>query len=167
MVQKYFKLDKNYILEQAQLDLEKELVVRIIDFSKEFYLSFYNPLGLEDDTVKAIKSHTTEYTDRLVEFYRNLAGIYRFKHGANQLEFLFDGNDHYEKYKIDWKAAFENWLGDFCLKPNFLKAILELTVFYPEDRKAFLAENRMKVFIEQHFALKLYKYKGIVEVKVA
>ncbi|GAA0892461.1 hypothetical protein GCM10009122_21400 [Fulvivirga kasyanovii] len=167
MIQKYFPLDKNYILEQAQLDQEERLIVYLIDFAKKFYLDQFNPLGLEDDTVKQIKAHNTEYTDRLVEFYRNLAGVYRYKHGNNQLEFLFDGKDHYDKYTVDWVATYEEWLVDFCLRPNFLKAVLELTVFYPEGRKAELAESRMKAFIHQHFELKIYKYKGIVKMKIA
>lgn len=164
MVQKYFPLDKNYILEQAQLDNEERLVVYMINFVKAYYQANYNPLGLEDATMVKIKNHETSYTDRLSEFYKNLCGIYRFKHGNNQLEFLFDGADHYEKYVTDWKADFKKWLLEFCAKPNFIKAVLELTVFFPEDRKALLAENRMKTFIEQHFELKVYKYKGIVKV---
>jgi len=164
MVQKYFPLDKNYILEQAQLDNEERLVVYMINFVKAYYQANYNPLGLEDATMLKVKNHETQYTERLSEFYRNLCGIYRFTHGNNQLEFLFDGTDHYEKYVVDWKADFKKWLLEFCAKPNFIKAVLELTVFFPEDRKALLAENRMKTFIEQHFELKVYKYKGIVKV---
>lgn len=167
MIQKYFPFDKNYILEKAQLDNEERLVVYMINFVKAYYQANYNPLGLEDATMLKINQHQTTYTDRLSEFYKNLAGIYRYKFGDNQLEFLFDGTDHYEKYVKDWKASYKQWLLEFCAKPNFIKAILELTVFYPEDRKAMLAENRMKVFIEQHFALKLYKYRGITEMKVA
>lgn len=167
MVHKYFPLDKNYILEQAQLDLQKELIVHTIDFAKNFYHQVHNPLGLEDDTTNKINAHTTVYTHRLDEFYRNLSGIYRYKFGHNQLEFLFDGQDHYKKYQEDWKNAYDQWLMDFCYRPNFLKAILELTVFYPEGRKAELAENRMKAFIHQHFELKVYKYRGIVKMRIA
>ncbi|HNP17492.1 MAG TPA: hypothetical protein PKL31_03570 [Fulvivirga sp.] len=163
MIQKYFSLDKNYILEKAQLDLERELIVYLIDFSKKFYLQQFNPLGIEDNTVLAIKEHQTDYVTRLEEFYRNLAGVYRFEYGQNQLELLFDGNDHYVKYVNDWSDTFKRWLVDFCMKPNFLRAVLELTVFYPEGRKSELAENRMKTFIHQHFELKIYKYKGIVK----
>lgn len=167
MIQKYFPLDKNYILEQAQLNLEVKLITYLIDFSKAFYLDQHNPLGLEDDTVKNIKLHKTAYTDRLEEFYRNLAAVYRYRHGQNQLELLFDGKDHYDKYSSDWQEVYKKWLIDFCSKPNFLKAVLELTVFYPEGKKAALAENRMKTFIYQHFELKIYKHKGIVKMKVA
>ncbi|MEQ9657913.1 hypothetical protein, partial [Fulvivirga sp.] len=116
MIQKYFPLDKNYILEKAQLDLEEQLILHLIDFSKNFYLDIYNPLGIEDATVKAIKSHKTVYTWRLEEFYRNLAAVYRFKYGQNQLEFLFDGTDHSTKYRQDWEDTFKSWLIDFCLK---------------------------------------------------
>ncbi|ELR71237.1 hypothetical protein C900_02852 [Fulvivirga imtechensis AK7] len=167
MIQKYFPLDKNYILERAQLDTAQELTIYLVDFAKKFYLEQYNPLGIEDDTIRAIKSHQTAYTDRLEEFYRNLAGVYRYKFGQNQLELLFDGQDHYQKYTSDWSSTYKEWLVDFCLKPNFLKAVLELTVFYPEGRKSELAENRMKAFIHQHFELKIYKYKGIVKMRIA
>lgn len=164
MIHKYFPLDKNYLLESAQLGLERALIVKLIDFTKQFYLQRSNPLGLEDDTIKAIKGHKTVYTSRLEEFYRNLAGVYRFKYGQNQLELLFDGLDHGTKYKQDWEATYKEWVSEFCLKPNFVRAVLELTVFYPEERRSMLAENRMKAFITQQFDLKIYKYKGITKV---
>lgn len=164
MVHKYFPLDKNYLLETAQLGLEKEFIIELIDFTKQFYLQQCNPLGLEDNTIRAIKAHQTVYTSRLEEFYRNLAGIYRFKYGQNQLEFLFDGIDHATKYQQDWTTTYKKWLAEFCAKPNFVRAVLELTVFYPEERKSMLAENRMKAFIAQQFDLKIYKHKGIVKV---
>lgn len=167
MIQKFFPFDKNYILEKAQLDNEERLVVYLINFVKAYYQANYNPLGLEDETVLKIKSHETGYTKRLSEFYCNLAGIYRYEYGNNQLEFLFDGQDHYQKYVQDWKAAYKRWLLEFCHKPNFVRAVLELTVFYPEDKRADLAEARMKNFIHQHFSLKVYKYKGIVKMSVA
>ncbi len=167
MIQKYFPFDKNYILEKAQLDQQEELIVYLVNYVKAYYLSNYNPLGLEDDTVIAIKDHPTVYTKRLTEFYRNLAGIYRFKYGQNQLELLFDGQDHYQKYVSDWETKYKAWLVAFCRRPNFVRAVLELTVFYPGERKSLLAENRMKAFIYQHFDLKVYKYKGIRAMKVA
>lgn len=167
MKQKYFPLDKNYILEGAQLDQEERLTIYLINFVKAYYEAHSNPLGLLDDTMTQVKEHQTVYTERLSEFYHNLAGIYRFKNGQNQLEFLFDGEDHYDKYVKDWKATFKHWLIEFCEKPNFIRAVLELTVFYPEGRKSELAENRMKTFIHQHFDLKVYKHRGIVPMKVA
>lgn len=167
MIQKYFPFDKNYILEKAQFDQEEKLIVYLINFVKAYYLASANPLGLEDDTTTAIKSHKTIYTERLTEVYRHLAGIYRFKHGQNQLELLFDGQDHYQKYLNDWKAKYKEWLLEFCAKPNFVKAVLELTVFFPEGKKSLLAETRMKSFVQQHFDVKVYKYRGIIEMKIA
>ena len=167
MNQKYFPFDKNYILEKAQLDHEQRLIVYMVNYTKAHYMAYSNPLGLEDDTIISIKKHHSTYTQRLSEFYRDLAAIYRFKYGQNQLELLFDGQDHYQKYASEWKTKFKEWLFLFCERPNFVKAVLELTVFYPEGKKSLLAENRMKTFIYQHFDLKVYKYKGIREKKVA
>ncbi len=167
MIRKYFQFDKNYILEKAQLDQEKQLTIYLIDFVKSYYQEQSNPLGLLDDTIEKVRAHETTYAKSLREFYHNLAGIYRFKHGQNQLEFLFDGVDHYDKYEQDWQETFKEWLLEFCHKPNFVRAVLELTVFYPEGKKSELAENRMKTFIHNHFDLKVYKHRGIVKMKVA
>lgn len=167
MIQKYFPFDKNYILEKAQLDHEHALTVYLINFVKAYYQANCNPLGLEDATIRSIREHKTCYTPGLSGFYRNLAGIYRYKYGQNQLELLFDGQDHYQKYVQEWKARYREWLLAFCERPNFIKAVLELTVFYPQGRKSELAENRMKVFMHQHFDLKVYKYRGIRKMKIA
>lgn len=163
MIRKYFPTDKNSILKKAQQDLKTELVGEVIRFCKKYYLMHHNPLGIEDSAVKKIKQDTTAYTERLDDFYFNLAAIYRFQFGKNQLELLFDGRSHYEKYSDDWRAMFKAWVLQFCGQPHFLRAVLELTVFYPRERKALLAENRMKAFMHHHFGLKVYKYKGIVK----
>ncbi|MEM7107218.1 MAG: hypothetical protein AAF519_03245 [Bacteroidota bacterium] len=167
MRNKLFPFDKNYILEKAQHDQEEHLTIYLINFVKSYYQAKANPLGLLDDTICRIREHKTQYTGRLREFYFNLAGIYRYKHGENQLELLFDGRDHYEKYVHDWKSRFEEWLVEFSGKPNFVKTVLELTVFYTEGRQSALAELRMKTFVNQHFDLRVYKYRGIVPMKVA
>ncbi len=167
MVQKYFPFDKNYLLERAQLSLEQELIELLIDHCKDYYLQLNNPLGIMDDTTLQILQHKTVYTDRLSEFYRHLCGVYRYKFGDNQLELLFDGRDHLIKYRQDWHETFLNWMKELSDVPQFIRAVLELTVFYPEDRKADLAANRMKAYIEQFFGLRLYRYKGIIEMKIA
>lgn len=167
MTRKFFPYDKNYLLEKAQLELEKVLIPRLIDFVKNYYLVKFNPLGLKDETILAIEDHQTEYETRLEEFYRCIAAVYRYKYGENQLEILFDGRDHLCKYKEDWERTFLQWVTEFCETPQFIRAVLELTVFYPKDRKAHLAANRMCTYLHQHFSLKIYKYRGIVEIKVA
>lgn len=166
MHQKLFPLDKNYILKEAQLSAKQYLLNRLVQEVKSSYLLFCNPLGLEDDTVLKIKNYKTFDTSHLEELYENLAGIYRYKFGSNQLEFLFDGKDHFEKYQEEWSEMFMEWVKNFCKEENFLKAILEVTIFYPKGRKALLAGNRLKAFIAQHLYIKVYKYKGIVPLKV-
>lgn len=167
MLQKLFPLDKNYILKEAQSASEEELLIKLVKEVKSSYLHYCNPLGLEDDTVLKIKNYEKINTSRLREFYEHLAGIYRYKFGSNQLEFLFDGRDHFEKYQEEWSEAFMEWVKGFCKEENFLKAILEVTIFYPEGRKALLAGNRLKIYISQQLYIKVYKYKGIVPLKIS
>ncbi len=167
MIQKYFPFDKNYLLEKAQLSIEKESVIYLINHCKEYYLQTNNPLGLVDDTVAQIQEHETVYKKDLREFYRQLCGIYRYRHGDNQLELLFDGSDHLAKYEADWRNTYRQWLNELVTSPLFVRAILELSVFHPGGRKGQLATNRLKIYIEQHFGIKFYRYRGIVESEAA
>jgi hypothetical protein len=80
---------------------------------------------------------------------------------------LWDGTDHQEKYKSDWKQFFNNQILLFCRQELFIQAVLDLTVFLPENRPAELAENRMNHFMLQHFEVKFHKSKGLVAMKVA
>jgi hypothetical protein len=161
MVRKYFPLDKNYLLEKAQLSLEPLLIPEIIEIAKAHYALHYNPLGLEDETWTRIKKYKLKKTERFVPFYRDLAGIYRFKFGDNQLEFLFDGTDHVQKYKEDWSTAFKEWMHMFCAKDQFITVVLDLSVYYNEIDKPQLVENRLQSFIPTFFELKISKHKGI------
>lgn len=168
MVQRFFKLDKNYILKEAQQASREELLQQMVSFVKESYLREFNPLGLIDDTIRRIQENQNPETDKLQDFYHIVAGIYRFQNGSNQLELLFDGASHFEKYQQDWGLAFETWYRSFCHKPTFIKAVLEVTVFYPRHRKGELAEARMRAFISQQFdSLRIHKRLGILESKTA
>ncbi len=167
MVHRFFKFDKNYILKEAQEASEEELLQQMVAYVKGVYLLQNNPLGLVDDTVRVIQETTRPQTNKLKDFYTILAGIYRFKHGSNQLELLFDGATHFEKYRQDWAKAFETWYQQFCHKPSFIRAVLEVTVFYPKHRKGQLAEARMRAFISQHFELRIHKRHGIKGSKTA
>ena len=167
MVRKFFPYDKNYLLERAQMELEPELIMFLIDYVKGFYLTTYNPLGLMDETISSIKQHNTTYEEELKEFYQCISAVYRYKFGDNQLELIFDGREHLCKYREEWESTFKEWLAELCHTPQFVKAVLELSVFFPRNRKAQLAANRMKNYLHQHFELKIYKYRGIVEMRVA
>ena len=167
MVHRFFKVDKNYILKEAQEAGREELLQQMVDFVKQVYLQENNPLGLIDDTVQTIQETIHPQTAKLHDFYRILAGIYRFKHGSNQLELLFDGATHFEKYKEEWAEGFESWYRLFCQKPAFIKAVLEVTIFFPQGRKGQLAEARMRAFLSQHFELRIHKHYGIRGSKTA
>ena len=161
MVRKYFLFDKNYILENAQLGLQKRLLTQLIELVKAHYMSFNNPLGIEDDTICCIKNCTRYKIDHFHIFYTDLAGVYRFKYGQNQLEIPFDGIDHYTKYQQEWSENFISWARDLCNNPCFVKTVLQLGIFGLNDQAILLAQDRLKHYVTQFFDLKIYKYRGI------
>ncbi|TFG90796.1 MAG: hypothetical protein E4H16_01095 [Candidatus Atribacteria bacterium] len=168
MLRKFFPRDKNYILEEAQLSLESVLLQYLVDFVKVSYLLRSNPLGIADDTTTKIKEHRATEFGHLREFYLNLAGVFRFKfYGDNQLEFLFDGKDDFNKYREEWNITFKAWTKEFCRHENFTRAILELTVFYPDDYTPQMAGLRLSAFITKFFEVKIDPQKGISKKNVA
>jgi hypothetical protein len=167
VVRKFFPLDKNYLLEEAQLLVQDRLLSELVDLAKTFYLQRHNPLGLNDAFSDRIKKYHTQNLKPLYSFYQTLAGIYRFKFGENQLGFLWDGKDHSEKYQQDWSSTFQQWTVRLCQRQQFVQAVLDTTVFLPENRQAHLAENRMNAVMLGLFEVKIHKSRGIVEMKVA
>lgn len=168
MLRKFFPRDKNYILEEAQLSLEQELLQYLVDFVRVEYLLRSNPLGISDDTSRKIEFHNSTEFSHLREFYVNLAGVYRFHHYSdNQLQFIFDGRDDAEKYCEEWSVAFKKWVKDFCKHDAFIRAVLELTVFYPDDYTPQMAGLRMSAFIAKFFEVRIDAQKGITRVRVA
>lgn len=161
MVKKFFPLDKNYLLEQAQFHCRAALLQELLLRTKSHYELINNPLGLEDSFSAKIRAYTLDFANnseaalRLSAFYEKLAAIYRFKHGDNQLEFLWDGNNHFQYYVKAWGATFLEWTEIFCAHDLFIQAILDLTVFLPVQGNAQMAENRMNHFIERHLEVKI------------
>ncbi len=162
-----FPQDKNYILKEAQIDTQKVLLTNLASVVKDTYLTRFNPLGLVDDTIKAIKKCKKFSIEHLDNFYWELAGIYRYKVGTNQLEFIFSGKSHYHKYLDDWTEVFEIWMEDFGSSPYFIRTVLEMTILKPENHVGLLAKDRLKVYLAQYFNLKVYKYRGIVPIQAA
>jgi IS4 transposase len=168
VLRKFFPRDKNYVLERTQLSMESALLQHLVDYVKVEYLLRYNPLGIADATTDRIQKHSSTEYDHLHEFYLNLAGVFRFKnYSDNQLEFLFDGRDPAIRYREEWETTFRLWVKEFCRHENFIKAVLELTVFYPEDYTPQMAGLRLSTFITRFFDLKIDGQKGIVRIKVA
>lgn len=169
MVHKFFPLDKNYLLEEAQFALQEILLSELFDKVKTAYDQNTNPLGLQDEFSKKISKYkpTPRKLKTLNNFYKNMAAAYRFKYSDNQLEFLWDGRDQSEKYREEWATAFLKLMNEFCKEELFVQAVLDLTVFFPENQKADLVESRMNNFMLRHFEVKFHKTKGMVAMKVA
>jgi hypothetical protein len=164
VLRKFFPLDKNYILEQAQLSLERTLLQYLVDFAKVEYLLRANPLGMMDDMAVKIRDHQSLDFSHLHEFYFTLMGVFRYKfYRDNQLEFIFEQKDVFEQYQEQWTARFKEWTKTFCQHPHFLRAVLDLTVFYPADSPVLMVDNRMNAFIVQHFEVKIHPRKGILK----
>ena len=167
MVTKLFPSDKNYILKQIQEDTRDQLQVYLVEYVKEFYLQYHNPLGLIDKTIIKVKNSKDYPLHPLNEFYFDLSAIYRYQFGEVQLEFSFDGKSLEEKYEEQWTKYFKSSIKRFSYNINFLKAVLEISVFHPKGKHTFLAGQRMKYFIEHYFDLKVYRYKGIQKLKAS
>ncbi len=168
MIRKFFPLDKNYVLEQAQLSLQPHLLDYLVDFVKVQYMLQYNPLGIVDETVQRIENHASSDHTRLNNLYLNLMGIFRFRnYHDNQLEFVFDGRDPFEKYSEEWQTEFKKWARELCQHKNFIWGVLELTVFYPQDDEANFIGERLNAFVTQFFELKIHPQKGILKKNIA
>ena len=165
---KWFLMDKNYILKEAQLVLKEQLVFWTVSHAKEYYQQQYNPLGLVDKTVALIQQSDFSDFHLLEKFYTRLASVYRYKHGETQLELLFDGATHYEKYKTDWLFTYKKWVNNQFSEWLTLRAILEITAFQQhDDHQLQLINHRLQYYIEEHFDVRLFVYKGITDNHVA
>jgi hypothetical protein len=164
---KLFTLDKNYLLKKAQEQLKEELLRELVEKVRDTYLDQYNPLGIVDTTIQDIIDSKTFDIGFLNRFYHKLSGIYRYKHGENQLEILFDGTTHYEKYIRDWKRTFHRWTHEFMVYRHFLRAILEGAFLNPCSSTHRLIDVRLKLMLENYFGLRIYVYHGIRKIHAA
>ncbi len=157
MIQKLFPLDKNYILRQAQSVLEEPLLDLMVFELKRSYTFLYNPLGLVDDTYGKILDSYDFPKERLKVIYYQLCGIYRFKFGDNQLELLFDGRTHFEKFQEDWSKALIEWVRELGTHDQYVKTLLRMTILYDTESRAEWAENHFKAYVNDFFELKIIK----------
>lgn len=164
MLPKLFPLDKNYIFRQAQSTLEDHLLEVMVEELKRAYTLWYNPLGLMDDTYIQILGTTGFPNDRIKIIYYQLSGIYRYQYASNQLEFLFDGRTHLEKYQDDWSGQFVRWLRELGRHEPYVKTMLRMTLLYDTESRAEFAENRCKSFINEYFGVKIIKRKGLLKI---
>ena len=140
----------------------------MVDFVKVEYMMRHNPLGIQDETTGKIQTHQSNSFTHLHEFYINLTGIFRFTYYSdNQLTFIFEGKDDFEKYKEEWTVQFKAWVKEFCKHQNFLRAVLDLTVFYPADSPVLMMDTRMNTFITNFFEVKINPHKGIYKTQAS
>ncbi len=166
MIQKLFPLDKNYILRHAQSVLEEEMIDRMVFELKRSYTFLYNPLRLMDQTYAQILDTYDFPRERARMIYRQLCGIYRYKHGDNQLELLFDGRTHFEKFQEDWSDALVGYVQELGIHEQYVKTMLRMTLLFDTETRAEWAENHCKAFINQNFELKVVKRQGELRLKV-
>ena len=164
MPQKLFPLDKNYILRQAQNSLETGLLTVMVEELRSAYTLWYNPLGLVDDTYAFIMDRGDFPLHRIRIIYAQLCGIYRYRYGSNQLELLFDGRSHLEKFQDDWSVQFVEWLRQLGRHEPYVKTMLRMTLLYDTESRAEFAENRCKSFINEYFGVRIVKRNGKLKV---
>jgi hypothetical protein len=167
MIQKLFPLDKNYILRQAQSVMEEVLLDRMVAELKASYTQVYNPLQLMDKTYRSILEREAFPRERVQVIYRQLCGVYRYRHGENQLELLFDGRTHVEKFQEDWSEALLGYVQQLGQHEPYVKTMLRMTLLFDTDSRAEWAENHCKAFINQFFDLKVIKRQGELRLKVS
>lgn len=167
MIQKLFPLDKNYILRQAQSELEETLIDRMVAELKRSYTLLFNPLELMDQTYEQILSTEDFPRDRVLLIYRQLCGVYRYIHRDNQLEMIFDGRTHLEKFKDDWTEAFISYLRLLGQQEQYVKSMLRMTLLNDIESRAEWAENSCKACINQYFQIKVIKRQGELLLKVS
>ena len=143
------------------------LLNELVEHTREVYIRHYNPLGLVDQTIERIAGADSLNIEFLNPFYYELAGIYRYKYGENQLEILFDGTTHSDKYLRDWKRAFHRWTHEFMVHKHFLRAVLEGAFLKPDPCTYHLVQVRLKLILESYFGLRVYVYHGIRKIRAA
>jgi hypothetical protein len=162
----FFKKDKNHILKESQVQGTFSLCKLLFEKTIGSYDTLFNPLGLEDSTTKNIKGFELKDNSNLEGIYENIAAIYRYRYGDSQLEIIWDGKTHHEKFLEDWSSIYEEWVTDLCQNRTLIKGILHLTVFSEQKKNNFFVENSLKAIINEYFDLKVLTRNGIKKVYV-
>jgi hypothetical protein len=137
----------------------------MVDELKKAFTLLFNPLELQDDTYLKILSEKAFPEDHLSIIYKQLAGIFRYRFGTNQLELRFDGKSHFEKYQDDWKETLQKWVQILGQNPAYVKNLLRMTLLYDTPSRALFAENRCKSILNEHFGILIVKRKGDLLMK--
>jgi hypothetical protein len=163
MTAKFFRYDKNYLLRSVQEELRGRLMAYLYSRGRRAFQQHFNPLGLEDSLSRRIRTARPQLAP-LADLYCTLAAIYRYQHGGNQLELLFNGKTHEEQYHLDWSRAFAGWCEQLCADPAFVRLLLGITVLQPPKKgQPSLAEQRLRNLAQEKWGIKVHKRRGILE----
>ena len=163
ITRKFFPADKNYLLKEAQNSLTMELQVKMFEIIRDIYMQQFNPLGLQDDFIRSLNDIPLSRNDFFTRPYQLLCAIYRYQYGDNQLEFMWDGKSHIEKYQEEWDNAYSRWLKEMCyVNPSFTRAITKHVYAANADLNAIFIEKYLREQILKHFGFKLYRKRGLV-----
>ena len=160
---KSFERDKNYILRQAQIDSHENLVRAAISVTLENYQLLHNPLGLKDDFLQKLKSEQNINYSFLKKSYVLLADIYRLLYSDNQLEFLWDGTSHHQKYSMEWSQKYLEWQNHLGkTDPQYSRIIIKGCYLHENHSNALLAASLEKIILKEFDIRK--SRRGIIAV---
>jgi|TARA_B110000046_G_scaffold171626_1_gene192647 hypothetical protein len=145
MWHKSFKSDKNEILRTVQYQQKGTLMRLTISIAIRNFLKIENPLAIEDDFIRELKSKRNFDVSFLSEFYRHAADSYRYNRSDNQLEFIWDGTPHTEIYRLAWSEHYQKLINDLAYHPFFNRLIIKSTVLNTIENRALLKIALVKV----------------------
>jgi hypothetical protein len=159
--ERYFSADKNYLLKTVQAFSKHLLLEKWANEAYNGYMCQENPLGLEDDFTLSIKSDMTKGVYILEDLYDAIAAVYRYKHGDNQLSFLWDGRTHMEHYDEEWRTTFQNWCTTLCQHKEVYRTIIKAAMADQKTNTDFLAMT-MRRFVLKHFNVRLTRSQRLM-----
>ena len=145
MYLKTFQKDRNYILRNVQYERRESLSRLIITQSIENYLCVENPLGIEDSFIKQLKKIRHYNIEFVYDFYKLASNIYRYSVNINQLEFIWDGSSHDQKYEQEWRYFLIRLIADLAHHKSFNRIIIKGAVVYGDQENSILKTTLLKI----------------------
>ena len=161
--ERYFPADKNYLLKTVQAFSKHALVQQWALEAFNGYMLQENPLGLEDDFTISIKSEIGNGAFILEDIYDLIAAVYRYKHGDNQLSFLWDGRTHMEHYDEEWRKTFLSWIKTLCQNKEIYRSVIKAAMADNTTNTDFLAVS-VRRFVLRYFDVRLTRSQRLLTV---
>ena len=152
--EKYFNQDKNYLLKSVQAFSKEILLDQWIKQVFEAYNEMHNPMGLEDDFIIELRKSIHKGRKLLEDNYDLVAGIYRYSHSDNQLEFNWDGRSHMETYDEEWKAMYRTYIVELSRLKEVQRSVIKYAIHGDESNTIFLVMGIRRTILS-HFKFRL------------